>query len=136
MRKRFFLSGVLLLVPLLAAGLAYAGGHSGHHHGDAVSPFEKQGLPVHCALMGHSVNKPCPHILRSTERTGSKPVFLSAGCEGSPGAAGGTGYDTVTPMGEIVPDFHTQLNATPAGFKSPFSSSSIPTRIEHPPRSV
>lgn len=72
-----FLMGVLFLsVP------AHAG--SDHDHHSMESPFhnEPDGKPVHCVLLGHSINNPCPHILNPKSQT--QRIAIGPDCGGRP----------------------------------------------------
>lgn len=55
--------------------------HKRHQH-NAANPFNKTNLNLHCLLKGHSLDNPCPHILK---HLGSKSLLylIGADCGGS-----------------------------------------------------
>jgi hypothetical protein len=64
------------------ASTAFASGDHQHDH-DSISPFGKTSLNLHCLLKGHSLNNPCPHILKHLGGK-SLPHFIGSNCGGSP----------------------------------------------------
>ena len=88
---------VLLLagIATLTCGLDFAAAMSHEHHSnqyEVVSPFEgKPALPNHCELQGHSMKKPCPHLLNGSRNNKSLKDVISVDCSGTqnhPGFAG------------------------------------------------
>ncbi len=138
MRKFLFLSAAVLGTLLFVGGIqpVHAGGHAGHHHPEAhaFSPFEKRGLPVHCALLGHSIDKPCPHILKSTGRVNEKNEYLAADCAGPSGIPGSLGFDENTPAAMISLSTDLPGSVLSVDGRQAHFSSLIPHSIEHPPR--
>jgi len=80
---------IILVVSLLFAfgfmstSSAFASGDHRHHHHDPMSPFGKTNLNLHCLLKGHSLDNPCPHILKHLGEK-SLPYFIGSDCGGSP----------------------------------------------------
>jgi len=57
--------------------------HSQHPIGKTGSPFEtsKGSISLHCLLKGHSIDKPCPHILSPLKNTLiDETTYLSTEC--------------------------------------------------------
>jgi hypothetical protein len=73
---------VFLVAAIFFSMPAQAGLHHDHHSTD--SPFHKasKGKPVHCILLGHSINNPCPHILNP--KTQMQRIVIGPDCGGLP----------------------------------------------------
>lgn len=71
--------GVILAV----SGSVAAMSHDHHISHQAVSPFDKgKELPPHCALNGHSMHNPCPHLMKDLKSVNS--TVIAADCGGTP----------------------------------------------------
>lgn len=73
---------VILLGAFILSAPVYAGLHHDHHSVDSQLNKASQGKHHHCALKGHSISNPCPHILNPK----SQPQKLAIGpeCGGLP----------------------------------------------------
>jgi len=76
----FLLCGVAILV---ASNVTMAMPHDHHSSHHSISPFDKsKELPHHCALKGHSINNPCPHLLKDSKSVNS--IAIATDCGGTP----------------------------------------------------
>lgn len=70
-------------VILATSGSVAAMSHDHHPSHHAVSPFDKgKELPPHCALNGHSINNPCPHLMKGLKSANS--TVIAVDCGGTP----------------------------------------------------
>ena len=73
---------LVVVVFFVTTGTSFAMSHSHHGSHHSVSPFDKaKELPYHCALNGHSMDNPCPHL--SINLNENKMGSLAAECAGS-----------------------------------------------------
>jgi hypothetical protein len=124
-----FLVGVLFLsVP------AHAGLH--HDHISIDSPFHKasKGKPVHCVLLGHSINNPCPHILNPKSQT--QRIAIGPDCGGLPFPSKSIPFP---PLNKFFLNYENLFQKPLAGAKKYYYppdlyNTSIFRSIDHPPQ--
>ncbi len=76
----FLMSWVTILV---TSGTVTAMSHDHHTSHHSISPFDKSNeLPQHCVLKGHSINNPCPHLMKDSKSVNS--ITIAADCGGTP----------------------------------------------------
>ncbi len=132
---------VLLLagIATLTCGLDLADAMSHEHHSTphgAVSPFDgKSTLPNHCELQGHSLKKPCPHLLSGLRNKKSIQDIISVDCSGSqkyPGFSGAKKHEV----------YSSDKNPSGSSISFVFHSSYdlilyfLPPPFYHPPRFI
>ena len=130
---------VVAFLGLSVQGALAASGHGHHHdhHADinAASPFDGkiQGHTLHCILLGHTLNKPCPKGSHKEKI----PCELSRPCHNGsvpgPVSAGGSGLefaDAVFPW-DPSPPLTTFNELFPSSYKFRLISP-----LDRPPQSV
>ncbi len=83
MRRLIAIFLVCWVTILVTSGSVAAMSHDHHTSHHSISPFDKsKELPHHCALKGHSINNPCPHLLRDSKPANS--IAIATDCGGTP----------------------------------------------------
>ncbi len=73
---------LVLLGALILSAPAFAGMHHDHHsEGSQLHKTSKE-KPHHCALLGHSISNPCPHLLKSKRQL--QRIVIGPDCGGLP----------------------------------------------------
>lgn len=123
--------GVVLLV---ASGTATAMSHD--HHTHSVSPFDQnKELPHHCVLKGHSINNPCPHIVRDSKSADT--IAIATDCGGAPYEKQTVPQNTNKQKVFLVNGKpHIQPSRNSLGIVTSDYSLILPRSLFHPPRFI
>ena len=95
-------------------------GHAHHHHPDSPFVGQQDAKHPHCVLKGHSMDKPCPHMVARHGGNNGQPVIANE-CGGTPLPSNShrIGSENIFSISEMM--FDGSVNSNPGKISSVIS---------------